>query len=109
MTLKQIEEYILREKPSACYLGRIEMQAMIDEAGKHCLIGSRPPTDNREQACIEFCGVPIFEVLAKSHVGFAKNVHVTTEYRDNCIKCHHRYATEKNGLCGVCEYRARRQ
>ena len=109
MTLEQIEEYILRERPAACYLGRIEMQAMIDEAERCCVVASRRPISNNDQSGLEFSGVPIFEVLAKSHVGFAKNVHVTTEYRDNCIQCHHRYATEKNGLCGVCEYRSRKQ
>jgi len=73
MNVTQIQERIMREKPAAAYLGRLEMQAMVAEAESHgwtrpdCFLG------NSDLARMEYNGCPIFEVNSESHVGFGQN------------------------------------
>jgi hypothetical protein len=44
MNTAEIKEYIHREKPTAAYLGRIEMQAMVAEAESHAGFSSHNVT-----------------------------------------------------------------
>jgi hypothetical protein len=63
MTIDEIADYILTHKPQAAYLGRVEMtdlRAAAEEAGFLC----------RYSHPIEYCGCPVFEVIANSHVAF---------------------------------------
>ena len=70
MNTQEILDYITNEKPIACYLGRIEMQAMSEEFAKHCIYSIKETNDSNLPS-LEYKGCPIYEVLTGSHVGFA--------------------------------------
>jgi hypothetical protein len=73
MNITEIQEYIRREKPTAAYLGRLEMQAMVAEAESHGWVRPDCYIGNQDLARLEFCGCPIFEVISESHAGFSSH------------------------------------
>ena len=72
MTLDEIKAHIMRHKPSAAYLGRLEMKAMTAEAER---AGYFVPniTAERDLHRMEFCGCPLFQVDSESYAGFGQN------------------------------------
>lgn len=71
-TLESICTEIAFKRPPACYLGRLEMKMMKDEAEKQGYW--TPPTHGEpDLARMEYCGVPLFQVDSESHIGFGQN------------------------------------
>lgn len=67
----EIQEYIMRHRPAAAYLGRLEMKAMVAEAERNRYVVPMIPEPDLRR--MEFCGCPLFEVDSESHVGFGQN------------------------------------
>lgn len=70
MTIDEIQEQISIHRPTAVYLGRIEMEAFKDLAKSFgCVFSPLPEPDlNR----IEFCKCPLYQVDSESHFGWYK-------------------------------------
>jgi hypothetical protein len=76
MNLQEIQEYIHVHRPTAAYLGRLEMQAMTTEANNNGWIRPDCFLGNNDLARMEYCGCPIFEVMSESHAGFQSRENV---------------------------------
>lgn len=71
MTTQQIQVYIQNNRPKSCYLGKIEMQAMLDAAREYLKFDIQPKTEG-DLPSLEYYGCSIYELTIQSHVGFSK-------------------------------------